>query len=109
MSRDYEHSIFQGETLYIEFVLRDEAGEYEDLSTATPSVITSAGLDDGDIVVAKTGGSGSIDITALAADTECWPVGVYNIQLILTWNPIVTIGVEKAVGVRLTVKEALDA
>lgn len=107
MAQEYEYELYQGEAFYREFVLRDEAGEYEDLSTATPSVQISDGITEADITVAITGEPGSIDLTALAAVTAIWPVGVYNIQLLLTWSPVITVDVEHILTIRLTVREAL--
>lgn len=107
MVQEYEHSIFQGEAFYLEFVLRDEGGEYEDLDDATPSVVISDGITESDVTVLKTGDPGSVEIMSLSAITSLWPIGVFDIQFILSWLPVDTVDVERILTVRLTIKEAL--
>ena len=107
MTEIYQMELYQGEAFYREFVLRDEAGEYEDLTNATPSVQISSGITEANITVAKTGEPGSISLSSLAAVTALWPAGTFDIQLILTWSPVETVDVEQIVAIKLTVKEAI--
>lgn len=107
MAQEYEYELYQGEAFYREFVLRDEAGEYEDLTNATVRITSSDGLVTTDFTVEKTGDPGAISITSLSTLTEIWALGVYDIHLLITWAPVVTIDVEIVVRVRLTVREAL--
>ena len=107
MAQEYEYELEQGESFYREFVLRDEAGEFEDLTDATVSIKTSDGIISSEIAVTKTGNPGSIDLFAPSTTTEVWPVGVYDVHLHITWFPVVTVDVEHIATIRMTVREAV--
>ena len=107
MAQEYEYELFQGEAFYREFVLRDEAGEFEDLSNATVSIDASPGLTSTDFIVQKTGDPGAISINSPSNATAVWPIGVFDIHLKITWSPVDTVDVELIVIVRITIRQAL--
>lgn len=97
-------SIKQRETFVLEMILKDEAGNVEDLTSDTAYVEVGAPLDAADFEIDVTDEEGRIVITVPDEATEGWPVGKFRINV---WLLYLTGEREVVLPIDLTVEPRL--